>query len=338
MTTRDDSTLPAPASAAPPRPTGPGGRFRLVVGCGYLGERVARRWVSAGCPVVATTRRATREAELEAAGIEPLRLDVTATEPPWRALFASHGCPATVFWAVGFDRAAAATPHAVHVDGLRRLLDAVAACPGSHPRPRVILCSSTGVWGDEGGAVVDESTPPSPSRESGRVLVEAESLLAAHPAGPGTALRFAGLYGPGRLPRIADLAAGLPVAADPASWLNLIHVDDAAAVVCRVADADSPLGLYVVSDGHPVRRGDWYAALAAASGSPPPRWDTATTRSRAADKRVDSSLLCRDLGIRLDYPDPLAAATRLVRGEEPPVREPPEAPPPSPCRRNQSPP
>ena len=124
------------------------------------------------------------------------------------------------------------------------------------------------MWGDEGGGVVDESTPPNPTRDAGRVLVEAEAVLADHPAGPGTALRFAGLYGPGRLPRIADLRAGLPIAADPDSWLNLIHIDDAADVVCRVAAAPSPRGLYVVADGHPVRRRDWYGTLATLTGSP----------------------------------------------------------------------
>ena len=45
---------------------------RLVVGCGYLGERVARRWLAAGDHVVAVTRRPARAAELAAAGIEPL--------------------------------------------------------------------------------------------------------------------------------------------------------------------------------------------------------------------------------------------------------------------------
>jgi nucleoside-diphosphate-sugar epimerase len=176
----------------------------------------------------------------------------------------------------------------------------------------VILSSSTGVWGDEGGGVVDESTPPNPSREAGRVLVEAESLLAAHPAGPGTALRFAGLYGPGRLPRVADLKAGLPIAADPDSWLNLIHVDDAAAVVCTVADAASPRGLYVVADGHPVRRRDWYGTLAKLTGSPEPRWDTAAPRPRGADKRINPTLLFGDLGFWPAHPNPLVALADLV--------------------------
>jgi nucleoside-diphosphate-sugar epimerase len=268
--------------------------------------------VDAGFRVIATTRRETRAAELRERGITPALVDVTAAEPGWANLFADAGVPETVFWGVGFDRTAGATHRDVHVDGLRRLLDALVAARPVGSTPRVILSSSTGVWGDEGGGMVDESTPPNPSREAGRVLIEAETLLAAHPAGPGTALRFAGLYGPDRLPRIADLKAGLPIAADPDSWLNLVHIDDAAAVVCTVADAASPRGLYVVADGHPVRRRDWYGTLAKLTGSPEPHWDTAAPRPRGADKRVDPKLLFRDLAFRPAHPNPLAALADLV--------------------------
>ncbi|MFM8735129.1 MAG: NAD-dependent epimerase/dehydratase family protein [Pirellulales bacterium] len=288
---------------------------RLVVGCGYLGERVARRWVAAGDRVLATTRRETRADELASFGAAPVIIDVTANDPGWRGLFDTAGLPRTVFWGVGFDRAGGGTHRDVHVDGLRRLLDALAAARGAGSPPRVILSSSTGVWGDVQGEVVDESTPTNPARDAGRVLLEAEALLAAHPAGPGTSLRFAGLYGPGRLPRLDDLRAGLPIAADPESWLNLIHVDDAAAVVTAVADAAAPGRLYVVSDGHPVRRREWYERLAEASGSTPPRWDPAAPRARGADKRVDSARVYRDLGIRPHHPDPLAAAASIVASE-----------------------
>jgi nucleoside-diphosphate-sugar epimerase len=289
----------------------PPDRPRLVVGCGYLGERVARRWMNAGSRVIATTRRDSRAAHLRGLGVVPAVVDVTAVEPGWAGLFADHGVPATVFWAVGFDRTAGGTHRDVHVDGLRKLLDALTA-PADAPPPRVILSSSTGVWGDVQGMVIDETTPPTPTREAGRVLVDAETILAAHPAGPGTALRFAGLYGPGRLPRIADLRAGLPIAADPDSWLNLIHVDDAASIVCLVADAPAPRPLYVVSDGRPVRRRDWYGRLAAVSGSPEPRWDTTAIRTRGGDKQVDPRLVMHDLGFRPEHPDSLAALAALA--------------------------
>jgi putative transcription antitermination factor YqgF len=274
---------------------------RLVVGCGYLGSRVASRWLEGGDRVWAITRSPERAAELASRGIEPIVADVTREET-------IRDLPdvATVFWAVGFDRGSGSSHRDVHVTGLGLLLDAL---PG---RPRPILSSSTGVWGDETGSIVDETTPAHPSREAGLVLLEAEDLVRRHRLGPGVALRFAGLYGPGRLPRLADLQAGRPLPADPETWLNLIHVDDAASVVCAAAAADSPAALYVVSDGHPVRRRDWYGHLAACIGGPPPTWDTSAPRSRGADKRVDSSRLFRDLPVTLAHPDPLVAIGQLI--------------------------
>jgi nucleoside-diphosphate-sugar epimerase len=275
---------------------------RLVAGCGYLGLRVARGWRAAGDRVLAITRRPERAAELAAAGLEPVVADVTAADRT--AWLADLPEITTLFWAVGFDRAGGGSHADVH--GLRRLLDAL---PG---RPRVILSSSTGVWGDESGTVVDEDTPARPAREAGRVLLEAESLLRSHRLGPGVALRFAGLYGPGRLPRLDALRAGRPIAADPDSWLNLVHVDDAARIVRAVAAAAAPAPLYVVSDGRPVRRRDWYGRLAAAAHAPPPTWDPAAPRDRGADKRVNPARLFRDLGLTLDHPDSLAALAALV--------------------------
>jgi putative transcription antitermination factor YqgF len=295
---RASHPIPAAPSTAPSRPVA-----RLVVGCGYLGSRVAARWAEAGDRVWAITRSPARASELASRGLEPIVADVTRPET-------IHDLPdvATVFWGVGFDRDSGTSPHDVHVVGLTRLLDSL---PG---RPRPILSSSTGVWGDEGGEVVDETTPARPARESGAILVEAESVLRGHRLGPGVALRFAGLYGPDRLPRLADLQAGRPLAVDPDTWLNLIHVDDAARVVCAVAAAESPAPLYVVSDGRPVRRREWYEHIAACLGSPPPTWDTAAPRARGADKRVDPSRLFRDLSITLAHPDSLAAIETLVRG------------------------
>lgn len=274
---------------------------KLVVGCGYLGLRVARLWRHAGNRVYAVTRSAERARSLAAEGLDSVIGDVTAPA-------AIPDLPAvdTLFWAVGFDRASGASYRDVHVGGLGRVLDAI---PDT---ARVVFASSTGVWGTDDGGIVDETTPAHPAREAGRVLLEAEDLLHARVGDRGTALRFAGLYGPGRLPRLDDLKAGRPIAADPDSWLNLVHVDDAARIVVAVAAAPHAHQLYVVSDGHPVRRRDWYAHLATRTGSPPPTFDTAAERTRGADKRVDPSLLFRDIPLALTYPDSFRGIDAIV--------------------------
>lgn len=284
----------------------PAGRSRLVVGCGYLGQRVARRWLAAGERVFATTRCPIRAEQFAAAGSKPLVGDVTAASGHAACLPELPEVD-TVLWAVGFDRTAGPSYHDVHVAGLARLLDRL---PG---QPRVLFVSSTGVWGDDGGSSVNETTPPSPSREAGHVLVAAEKLVGGHRLGPGVVLRLAGLYGPDRLPRLADLEAARPLPADPDSFLNLLHIDDAVEVVCELADLAAPRRLYVVSDGSPLRRRDWYTGLAAITGSPPPRWDPSASRSRGGDKQIDPRQIWADLGHGPRHPDALAAVSRLLK-------------------------
>ena len=264
--------------------------------------RVARRWIAAGDQVWGTTR--SRQELLIEAGIVPIVVDLGSDRLP--ALPEVY----TVFWAVGFDRRSETTPHDLHVGGLARLLDAVPSAV------RVLLSSSTGVWGDGDGELVDEQTPVCPSRPSAAALVEAETMLRRHPKGPGVALRFAGLYGPERLPRLDDLRAGREITADPASWLNLIHLDDAASVVCWAGDAVAPAPLYVVSDGRPLRRGDWYTRLAEMTTSPSPRFVATAAAARGGNKRADPSLLLSQLTPPLAYPDALAAVEAIMRASE----------------------
>ncbi len=268
-------------------------RRRLVIGCGYLGRRVADAWRDRGDAVWTTTRSSPRALDLAAAGFTPIVVDVTGSAP----------LPAlpevdTVLWAASPDAAAGGGHHALHVMGLGKVLDAL---PG---RPRIVFTSSTGVYGDAAGGVVTETTPPFPDRPAGMAIVAAEAMLADRCPGRSVVLRLAGLYGPGRLPRLDDLRAGRALAGDPDSWLNLIHADDAAAVVIAVADHPAPGPLYVVSDGQPVRRREWYAALAKLVGAPAPRWDATTRRARGGDKRVDPARLLREINPQLRYPDP----------------------------------
>ena len=91
----------------------------------------------------------------------------------------------------------------VFVDGLRNVL---AALDASHLQ-RIVFVSSSAVYGEHRGGWVDEDTPPAPQGFNGRILLEAEALLAARPESA-TALRLAGLYGPGRLQLIERLRSG----------------------------------------------------------------------------------------------------------------------------------
>jgi nucleoside-diphosphate-sugar epimerase len=289
---------------------------KLIFGCGYLGARVARRWHEAGHEVTIVTRSDPRAEGFVHHGYGAVVADVTQ---PGTLV----GLPAaeSVLFAVGFDRAAGRSIEGVYAGGVRNVLAALPRETG-----RFIYISTTGVYGPAGGGWVDEATPPDPRREGGRASLAAEQALAAHPLGKrGVILRLAGIYGPGRIPFLELLRAGEPIPAPSAGYLNLIHVDDAAAVVvaaaerhCGVAPAtrDGPR-VYCVSDGYPVQRGEYYAEVARLIGAPAPTFTAPAPGSpRAAraeaDRRVRNDRMLAELGVRLSYPNYRAGLAKIL--------------------------
>lgn len=290
--------------------------MKLIVGCGYLGMRVARRWLAAEEPVAAVTRHARRAEEFRATGILPIIAEVT--EPTsLEQLRPLLGPGDTLLYAVGYDRSAGKPMDEVYIQGLRNVLAAINPDIG-----RVIYVSSTGVYGQVAGETIDEESPTVPTREGGRVCLAAEHLLLESPFGDrAVILRMAGIYGPGRVPNRADLLAQKPLSFDPASALNLVHVDDGATVVLAAEKSATPPRTYVVSDGHPVARGDYYTELARLWNAPVPVFaepggSVAPSRRGGADKRVDPARMRRELAPVFQYPDYRAGLQSIVELEQ----------------------
>jgi nucleoside-diphosphate-sugar epimerase len=266
---------------------------KLIFGCGYLGSRVGSAWRAAGHDVYVVTRSSRRADELAGEGYRPLVADVTLPDdfPQWP--------PAeTVLYAVGYDRKTSNSIEQIYVGGLANVLDSLPANTG-----RFIYISSTGVYGDSRGALVNEDTPCNPERAGGKACLAAEQRLLAGPlARRAVILRMAGIYGPGRLPNLESLLAGDPIAAAGEAHLNLIHVDDAVAAVLAAERVDVRLPrTYLVSDGAPGLRRDFYAQCARLVGAPPPRFEAPAapqmSRGGAADKRISNARMMAELGV-----------------------------------------
>lgn len=275
---------------------------RLIFGCGYLGLPTAKRWVAAGDQVWAFTRGPARVSELLAAGIEPLIGDVTQPDT-----LPELPVVDTVLFAVGMDRSKYSDIRTVYVDGLQHVLERLPAATG-----QFIYVSSTGVYGDSAGQWLDENSETQPNRVGGRACLDAESLIRdSQFANRATILRFAGIYGCGRIP--------LRYAIENRDWsqlsgngfLNLIHVADGARIIQCVAEQKLFGETYLVSDGNPVLRKDFYDALAASLGTGPIPWHDyvngaeAATQSRG-DKRISNLKLRQRVGDDFLFPDYLA--------------------------------
>lgn len=278
---------------------------RLIVGCGYLGERVADLWQHGGTRTSVVTRNRDRAARFEQRGFAPIVADV-ADPAPLEALPAVE----SVLFAVGFDRTAGGDIHAVYATGLQNVLTALPSAV-----TRVIYISTTGVYGPHSGEYVDEQTPPDPQRDGGRASLAAEQILAAHPLGRRSAiLRLAGIYGPGRVPHLDKLRAGEPLPVPHDGWLNLIHVDDAARIVVAADNwlaardaADGP-HVFCVSDGAPVKRDDYYRMAAQLLAAPAPTFTDPPPDSPAA-ARAGANRRIRNEKMRAAFPSTLAHPT-----------------------------
>lgn len=287
---------------------------KLIFGCGYLGQRVARRWRDAGCDVFVATRSDDKAERFRVDGYRPIVADLM--QP---ASLADLPVAETVLYAVGYDPASAVSRHALYVDGLKHVLAALPPDIG-----KFIYVSSTGVYGQTNGEWVDEQSPCQPVREGGQACLAAERALAAHSVGASAiVLRMAGLYGPGRIPNATAIRRGEPIAAASTGHLNLIHVDDAAGIVLAAEERARPPRTYVVSDGHPVERREYYEELARQLAADAPRFvapaaDAPAAQRAAASKRINNARLMAELGVSLAYPSFREGLAAIVASENTP--------------------
>jgi nucleoside-diphosphate-sugar epimerase len=276
----------------------------LIVGCGYVGARLARQ--EAGRRrVLAIVRSGPGEASLKSAGIDTMRLDLDVTETAPQPGVAAAADHAAVVYLVPPPEHGMTDPRLESF--LRQLGDSTPAV--------FIYVSTTGVYGDVAGAVVDEDARLSPSNDRSRRRVAAERTAQAWCAARGVRcviLRVPGIYGPHRLP-IERLQRGEPALhPDEAGPGNRIHVDDLVASVVAAMDSASAQGAYNVTDGDHSSTTAYLQQTAAAAGLPPPQL---ITRAEAAarispgmlaflleSRRVDNRRMREDLGVQLRYP------------------------------------
>jgi len=275
----------------------------LIIGCGDIGRRVAGLEQAEGHAVAALARSEASAQRLRAAGIEPLRGDLDDSS-------SLHRLPvegALVYYFAPPPGAGVSDP---------RLESLVSAMTPPKLPQRVVLISTTGVYGDCRGDWVTEERPPNPLAPRAARRLAAENTLRRWSLVSGVPiviLRVPGIYARGRLP-VERLRAGEPVLREEESpFSNRIHADDLARVCVAAAHRDHPHDLYNVSDGHPTTMTDYFYRVADALGlARPPAVTLEEARRRlgegmlsylAESKRIDNRRMREELGVELMYPD-----------------------------------
>jgi len=275
-------------------------RHLLILGCGYVGERLALACQREGMVVSCTTRSEQRAAQLRARGLQA----ICAATPP--------DIPGELL--PGVDAVVDSIPltrddsgmHASQAGWLPRIATRMSGLRWAG------YLSTTGVYGDAGGAWVDESWTCNPQSPRGIERLKAEQAWLQHmPCAE--VFRIAGIYGPGRN-MLDRLRAGgyRAVAWQPPRYSNRIHVDDIVSALLAAMRAPRPGRIVNLADDEPLPHAEYVTQLARMIGAPAPVLLTpeegeAELPASVLDffrdsKRISNRLLHAELLPELGYP------------------------------------
>lgn len=278
----------------------------LIIGAGYTGERLARLMLTGDWSITMLNREPP-----EVPGSTALAIDLDNPGGLESALQPIVDAQRRFSIAYLVPPANPDPNDTVDDPRLLALLDALPASP-----TRVVLASTSGVYGDHQGRDVDEATPPNPAtrRASNRVRLERTLLKrAAQTAMSTVILRIAGIYGPGRLP--LDAIRALQPVIDPTESGpgNRIHVDDLAATFARALTHANPPAIVNVADGDHCSSSAFTLEVARQAGlEAPPTISRAVAQETFSamrlsflneSRRLDTTCLREQLGVELRYAD-----------------------------------
>jgi nucleoside-diphosphate-sugar epimerase len=283
----------------------------LSVGHGYVAAELARLLRAEGWRVIGTTRSPEKAEAIRATGVEP-------------ALWPLENSAATLAAA---DCMLVSTPPGPAGDPALTALGPLLAADAARWRWMGYL-STTGVYGDHGGAWVDEETPVAPTnpRAAARVAGEEGWLGLWRDCGfPAHVFRLPGIYGPGRTPFARIRAGHAQRVVKPGQVFSRIHVADLAAALRASIARPEPGTVWNVCDDEPAPPQDVLSFAAELIGAPPPpeiAFEDADLgvmgREFYADnKRVSNRRMTERLGVRLAFPtyrEGLAACLRAETG------------------------
>ena len=272
----------------------------LIAGCGYVGEAAANQFHAYGWEVEGWTGSAESASKLSGRPYPVRAVDV--------------GNMGAVGDAAGdFD----VVIHCVSSRGgdenqYRRLyLGGVANLQAAFPEATLLFTSSTSVYAQMDGSVVDETSAAEPLHGKGKILRETEDLVRAV---RGVVLRVAGIHGPGRSAIVTKFLRGTTTAGAPERFINQVHRDDIVAAILLLAQRREEVRgeIFNVVGDQPIKANEAYEWLAPRLRKPVPVAKESAPGKRGESNKQVANYKLRALGWTPRYPTFEAAMSESI--------------------------
>jgi uncharacterized cupin superfamily protein/nucleoside-diphosphate-sugar epimerase len=282
----------------------------IVLGCGFIGSRVARAALAAGRQVRVASRHAAKLEPLRLLGAEVRTFDAAKIRSFGPALEGASG--ATVLYAVppvteipSGESLARATEAALHIGARSFIYLSSAGLYGDTPDED---------WVDEETTVVHDD-PAMSSYHTDESAVESASFAGLRTC----TLRLAAVYGGGRGVRQRLRAGDYKLLDGGRHWISRIHIDDLVRIIFAAEERAPQGALYLVGDDRPTTQREYAEWLTKRLGLPMPptvaSYAPGMRRTPHRGRRIRNDKLKRELDVTLQYPSYVEGETQIDREE-----------------------
>lgn len=288
-------------------------RLINIIGCGYLGRKLLQALLSRNLAsaenITAVVKTQASQQQCAQSGVHSIAFDMDNPDSK---------LPETVEFNHSLIYYFAPPPNAGEQDSrASNFIKQLSSIPHNlNPPGKIVLISTTGVYGNCHGHWVDEQTPLNPVVDRARRRYDAEQQFQRYCKKfniPLVILRVSGIYGPGKLP-LKRIKAQTPIVREEDSpFSNRIHADDLLEICLQAGLSNEIEGIFNCADGQPTTMCDYFLKVARANNLPEPPLITLEQAKKqlsagmlsymAESRRINNQKLLSTFKISLKYPD-----------------------------------
>ncbi|MBP9837900.1 MAG: SDR family oxidoreductase [Proteobacteria bacterium] len=264
----------------------------LILGCGYVGTKLAEGLLAQGNVNLFCVKRSPANLPQ---GVKFIKADILSTEDisklPQKIDY--------IIYLISADQHTDEAYEKAYVKGIAQVLKYYQVERESIKK--LIYISSTSVYGEEDGRVVDEETPTVPKGFSGERIIQGEEIV--RNSGFNYAiLRFAGIYGPSRLRLVEEVKSGALKYSANKRYTNRIHRDDCAGIIRFLMDTELSERIFIGVDDNPADLNEIISWIANILGITEIEFSTADIPSLLRGNKRCSNQRLKTCGYVFKYP------------------------------------